>query len=62
MSFGETARSKRDWVSAIANTTIAIVATDADLTKSQLKRLAVAAQDGMARGDEPGPYARSMAI
>jgi len=31
------------------NTTIAIVATDADLSKSQLKRMAVAAQDGMAR-------------
>ena len=32
-----------------ANTTLAIVATDAALNKSQLKRLAVAAQDGMAR-------------
>lgn len=53
MAFGETARSKRDWVGAITNTTIAIVATDADLTKSQLKRLAVAAQDGMARATSP---------
>jgi D-aminopeptidase len=31
------------------NTTIAIVATDAALSKAQLKRLAVSAQDGMAR-------------
>ena len=53
MSFEQTARSKRDWVSPIANTTIAIVATDADLTKSQLKRLAVAAQDGIARAASP---------
>jgi len=35
------------------NTTIAIVATDADLSKAHLKRLAVAAQDGMARAIVP---------
>ncbi len=34
-------------------TTIAIVATDADLSKAQLKRLAVAAQDGIARAMTP---------
>jgi len=53
MPFEQTSRSKRDWVNPIANTTIAIVATDADLTKSQLKRLAVAAQDGIARSASP---------
>jgi L-aminopeptidase/D-esterase-like protein len=53
MSFEQTARSKRDWVNPIANTTIAIVATDADLTKAQLKRFAVAAQDGIARAASP---------
>ena len=51
--FEQSARSKRDWVNPIANTTIAIVATDADLTKAQLKRLAVAAQDGIARAASP---------
>ena len=35
------------------NTTIAIVATDATLSKAQLKRLAVAAQDGIARAIVP---------
>ncbi|MEP3629022.1 MAG: P1 family peptidase [Hyphomicrobiales bacterium] len=35
------------------NTTIAIVATDADLTKAQAKRLAVAAHDGIARAIVP---------
>lgn len=34
---------------ALANTTIAVVATDAVLTKAQAKRLAVAAHDGFAR-------------
>ena len=53
MSFDQTARSKRDWVTPISNTTIAIVATDAALSKAQLKRLAVAAQDGIARGASP---------
>lgn len=36
-----------------ANTTIAIVATDAALTKAQAKRLAVAAHDGLARAIWP---------
>ena len=36
-----------------ANTTIAIVATDAPLTKAQCKRLAVMAQDGIARALRP---------
>ncbi len=36
-----------------SNTTIAIVATDAVLTKSETKRLAVAAQDGIARATVP---------
>lgn len=35
------------------NTTIAVVATDVSLDKSQLKRLAVASQDGMARAIVP---------
>lgn len=53
LSFEQSARSKRDWVNPIANTTIAIVATDADLSKAQLKRMAVAAQDGIARASSP---------
>jgi len=40
-------------MSAGANTTIAIVATDAALTKAQAKRMAVAAQDGLARSLVP---------
>jgi D-aminopeptidase len=36
-----------------ANTTITIVATDAELTKAQAKRLAVMAHDGMARALRP---------
>lgn len=53
--FMETSRTKRDYASSspIANTTIAIVATDAALTKAQCKRLAVAAQDGIARAMSP---------
>ncbi len=35
------------------NTTIAIVATDATLTKAQCKRMAVAAHDGIARATVP---------
>jgi L-aminopeptidase/D-esterase-like protein len=53
LDFAATARSKRDWVTPISNTTIAIVATDADLSKAQLKRMAVAAHDGMARSTSP---------
>src|SRR5690606_36727511 len=53
--FMETSRTKRDYESdsPAANTTIAIVATDAALTKAQCKRLAVAAQDGIARAVSP---------
>lgn len=51
--FADSARTKREYLSALSNTTIAIVATDADLSKAQLKRLAVAAQDGMARAVSP---------
>jgi len=41
-----------------ANTTIAIVATDATLSKAEAKRMAVAAQDGLARALVPShtPY------
>ena len=53
VSFAESGRTKREYLSTISNTTIAIVATDADLSKAQLKRLAVAAQDGMARAISP---------
>lgn len=50
-----TSRTKRDYESSspVANTTIAIVATDAALSKAQCKRLAVAAQDGIARAISP---------
>lgn len=51
--FAESGKTKREYVSATTNTTIAIVATDADLTKAQLKRLAVAAQDGITRAISP---------
>jgi L-aminopeptidase/D-esterase-like protein len=53
LSFAETRLTKRDRTTALSNTTIAIVATDARLSKAQLKRLAVAAQDGMARAVSP---------
>lgn len=53
LSFAQSARTKRDGTSALANTTIAIVATDAVLSKAQAKRLAVAAQDGIARAASP---------
>lgn len=53
LSFEQSARTKRDGASALSNTTIAIVATDAVLSKAQAKRLAVAAQDGIARGASP---------
>lgn len=36
-----------------ANTTIAVIATDAELTKAQAKRLAIAAHDGFARAIWP---------
>jgi D-aminopeptidase len=54
LSFAETSRTKRDYAdNPLANTTIAIVATDADLGKAALQRLAVAAQDGIARAMSP---------
>ena len=40
-------------MSAVGNTTIAIVATDATLSKAQCTRLATAAQDGIARAIVP---------
>lgn len=43
----------RDQVAAGQNTTIAIIATDAQLTKAQAKRLAIAAHDGIARAIWP---------
>ena len=39
--------------SSLANTTIAIIATDAALTKAEAKRLAIAAHDGFARAIWP---------
>ncbi len=51
--FAESAFTKRDSLEALRNTTIAIVATDATMTKAQLKRMAVAAQDGMAHAITP---------
>ncbi|MBD9506613.1 P1 family peptidase [Ensifer sp. ENS10] len=39
----------RDRQSAAANTTIAVIATDAVLTKAEAKRLAIAAHDGFSR-------------
>jgi len=47
------AHSKLDGRFAGGNTTIALVATDATLTKSQTQRLAVMASDGMARAIRP---------
>ena len=47
------ASRKQAAMSERANTTIAIVATDAALTKSQCQRLAVAAHDGIARATVP---------
>ena len=53
VSFAESSLTKRSSAPQIANTTIAIVATDAVLTKAQCKRLAVAAQDGIGRAAVP---------
>lgn len=49
---------KREAFNARGNTTIAIVATDAVLTKVQCKRLAIVAHDGLARAIVPAhtPY------
>ncbi|MEQ1768703.1 MAG: P1 family peptidase [Devosia sp.] len=51
--YAQSARIKRDFLAEIGNTVIAIVATDADLSKTQLKRMAVAAQDGLGRAISP---------
>ena len=52
--FAETTMTKRNSATGpLANTTIAIVATDAQLSKAQCRRLAVAAQDGIARALSP---------
>ena len=54
LDFNATALTKRGSPEAVANTTIAIVATDAAFTsKAELKRMAVAAQDGITRGASP---------
>lgn len=47
--FDNPAAPALEFLKSGANTTIAIVATDAALTKAQCKRMAVAAQDGLAR-------------
>lgn len=46
-------RSKLREPSALANTTIAVIATDAKLSKAGAKRLAISAHDGFARGIWP---------
>ena len=46
-------RTKADTLKSGANTTIAVIATDVTLTKSEAKRLAVMAHDGMARAIWP---------
>ena len=57
VSFADGARTKQDFATHSmtkgANTTIAIIATDALLSNAQAKRLAVAGQDGMARAIVP---------
>ena len=45
----QAARASRPKASAGENTTLVVVATDAALTKAQARRLAIMAQDGMAR-------------
>jgi D-aminopeptidase len=51
--YNDTTLTKRGPANAIGNTSIAIIATDVALTKAQAKRLATAAQDGIARGVSP---------
>lgn len=53
LPFAQSALTRRHLVDEFANTTIAIVATNAILTKAEAKRLAVAAQDGIARAISP---------
>lgn len=50
---GPYASRKAQLLTAAGNTTIAIVATDAALTKAQCQRMAVAAHDGIARAIVP---------
>jgi D-aminopeptidase len=52
-SVSQEALSLRTKQAATGNTTIAVVATDATLSKPQAKRLAVAAQDGLSRAIRP---------
>ncbi|MEP3347231.1 MAG: P1 family peptidase [Litoreibacter sp.] len=52
-SYGATRLPLKTDAREAGNTTIAIVATDAKLTKPQCKRMAVAAHDGMARAIVP---------
>ncbi|WP_093034971.1 P1 family peptidase [Ruegeria marina] len=47
------AKAMRNRTDERANTTIAIVATDADLSKAQCQRMAIAAHDGIARATVP---------
>ncbi len=51
-----TAFADRDAELSPLNTTIAVVATDALLSKAACKRVAVAAQDGLARTIRPGTH------
>jgi D-aminopeptidase len=51
--FAESVRTKVDAVREMSNTVIGIVATDAVLTKSETKRVAVTAQDGIGRAVTP---------
>lgn len=54
ISMAGSAKTRREVeMNAMGATTLAIVATDAALSKAQLKRLAVAAQDGIARAISP---------
>jgi len=46
-------KAEESGAGAGANTTIAVVATDADLTKAEARRLAIMAADGMARAIKP---------
>lgn len=45
--------TKLGGLAAAANTSIGVVATDADLTKAEAQRLAIMAQDGLARAVRP---------
>lgn len=52
-SYAETAYTKGAAMGELANTTIAIVATDMALDKAQAHRMAIAAQDGIGRAVSP---------